>query len=61
MLLQIELFFITYGACKHAEGPAHLGSLIRFYIVCLDPAEAQADLGVSFSHMSKGQFYLEHL
>ena len=50
MLLQIETNFITYVTCVHADGPAHLG-IIRVYIVCIDPADAQADLGVPCSHM----------
>ena len=51
MLLQIETYFITYVTCIHADGPAHLG-IIRVYIVCTDPADAQADLDVPCSHMS---------
>ena len=55
MLLQIQTNFITYVTCVHADGPAHL-SIIRVYIVCIDLADAQADLGVPYPHMLKGQF-----
>ena len=41
--------------CVHTDGPAHLG-IIRVYIVCIDPGDAQADLGVFCLHMSQGQF-----
>ena len=51
MLLQIETNFITYVACIHAEGPAHLG-IIRVYIGFTDPADAQDNLCISCSHMS---------
>ena len=55
MLLQIDTDFITYVTCIHADGPTHLG-IIRVCLVCIDPADAQADLGVPCSHMSQGQF-----
>ena len=51
-LLQIETNFITYVTCTHADWPVHLGSLIRLYIVCIDLADAHADLGVPSLHMS---------
>ena len=57
MLLQIETNFIIYVTCVHADWPAHLG-IIRVYIVCIDSADAQADLGVPCHKVS---FYLEHL
>ena len=50
MLLQIQINFITYMTCVQADGPAHL-SIIRVYIVCIDPADAQADLGVPYPHV----------
>ena len=52
MLLQIETHFITYVTFVHTDESAHLGSLIRVYISCTDPADAQADLGVPCSHLS---------
>ena len=48
VLLQIKTIFITYVACVHAEKPAHLGSLIRVYTVCVVPTDAQAYLSVPF-------------
>ena len=61
MLLQIETYFITYVTCIHADWPAHLGSLIRVYIVCVDLVDAQADLVYSVCIGHKASFYLEHL
>ena len=51
MLLKIETNFIIYVTSVHPDGPAHLG-IIRVYIVCIDPANAQAEMGVPCSHMS---------
>ena len=50
MLLQIETNFDAYVTCVHTDGPAHLG-IFRVYLVYIDPADAQADLGVPCSHM----------
>ena len=51
MLLQIETNFFTYVTFILADGLTHLG-IIRVYIVCICPADAQADQGVPCSHMS---------
>ena len=42
--------FITYVSCVLTVGPARL-VIIWVYILCIDPADAQADLGVPCSHM----------